>query len=241
MKKIDFLTTHNIAHQGLHDEISCENSLSAFSKAIEKGLPIELDVQASLEGTPVVFHDATLERLTALEGPVYHQMLEILETTPLKASANTIPSLKTVLAHVNGHVPLLIEIKSDSPYVSLTKAVIETLKDYKGLYALQSFDPKVVRLIKKINPSIIRGQISGMFEDSTLKRFKKWYLSRMVLNLLSKPDYIVYDVAHLQKPWVQKERRKGRPVLAYTITRQSQVSEALKKADNIIFEGFSIE
>lgn len=238
MKNIDFLTAKPIAHRGLHDESSPENSLSAFQKAIDLNLPIELDVQASLEGVPVVFHDASLERLTSLEGPIYHQTLDTLEKTPLKDSEDTIPSLKKVLSLINGQVPLLIEIKSESPYVSLTKAVIETFKDYPGLYSLQSFDPRVVKLIKKLNPQIIRGQISGMFEESSLKPLKKWALSRMVRNIFNHPDYIVYDVHHLEKPWVQNARKK-RPLIAYTLTSKKASEDALKYSDQVIFEDFS--
>jgi glycerophosphoryl diester phosphodiesterase len=239
MKDLTFLTTQPVAHRGLHDELSPENSLAAFQKAIDKGYLIEMDVQASLEGIPVVFHDAFLDRLTSLEGPIYHQTLEALEKTYLKDSEETIPSLQKVLALVTGKVPLLIEIKSESPYVSLTKAVIEALKDYPGLYTLQSFDPKIVALIKKLSPTLIRGQISSMFEDSNFKPLKRWYLSRMVRNVLTQPDYIVYDVKHLDKPWVLKNKHKNRPVLAYTLTTKKASKDALKYADNVIFEGFN--
>lgn len=118
MKNLDFLTQKPIAHRGLHDEKSCENSLSAFEKAIALGFPIELDVQASLEGIPVVFHDGSLDRLTSLSGPIYHQTVETLATTLLKETSESIPTLETVLKVVDGRVPLLIEIKSESPYVS---------------------------------------------------------------------------------------------------------------------------
>ncbi len=240
MKNLDFLTQKPIAHRGLHDETSCENSLSAFEKAIALDLPIELDVQASLEGIPVVFHDGSLDRLTSLSGPIYHQTVETLETTLLKETSETISTLENVLKVVDGRVPLLIEIKSESPYVSLTKAVIETLQDYAGLYTLQSFDPRIVKLIKKINPHIIRGQISGMFEDSQMKPVKKWMLSRMVRNRFIKPDYIVYDVNHLTKPWVKKERL-NKLLIAYTSLSKKASEDALKDCDNVIFEGYNGE
>ena len=42
--------------------------MSAFDAAIEAGHGIELDVQASRDGQAIVFHDATLERLTGYAG-----------------------------------------------------------------------------------------------------------------------------------------------------------------------------
>ena len=53
------------AHSGLFDNDSDapENSLAAFQKAVDAGYGIELDVQLSKDGIPVVFHDKTLKRM----------------------------------------------------------------------------------------------------------------------------------------------------------------------------------
>ena len=63
-KKIRF------AHRGLHDEMRAENSMSAFSAAVEGGFGIELDVRLSKDGELVVFHDDTLERVCGIKGRV---------------------------------------------------------------------------------------------------------------------------------------------------------------------------
>ena len=53
------------AHRGFHnlEEGIPENSMKAFRLAVEKGYGIELDVQLSADGIPVVFHDNTLTRM----------------------------------------------------------------------------------------------------------------------------------------------------------------------------------
>lgn len=53
-----------IAHRGFHDNRGeCpENSLPAFERAIQMGYGIELDVQLTKDGVPVVFHDWDLKR-----------------------------------------------------------------------------------------------------------------------------------------------------------------------------------
>ena len=71
-RPIDWLTAAPIAHRGLHDA-SCgrpENSLAAFRAAIAAGYGIELDVQMSLDGAAMVFHDYHLGRLTDQTGPI---------------------------------------------------------------------------------------------------------------------------------------------------------------------------
>ena len=57
-----WLTERPIAHRGLHDlnRTVWENTLSAFSRAVEAGYAIECDLQYAADGVPVVFHDATL-------------------------------------------------------------------------------------------------------------------------------------------------------------------------------------
>ena len=61
-----------IAHRGLHDPSKgrLENTAPAFRAAIEKGYGIECDLQAAEDGTPMVFHDPTLDRLVAASGPI---------------------------------------------------------------------------------------------------------------------------------------------------------------------------
>ncbi|NQW16628.1 MAG: hypothetical protein HQ478_04000 [Chloroflexi bacterium] len=59
-----------IAHRG--DSASApENTFTSFDLAIEKGFDnVELDVQLTSDGVPVVIHDATLDRTTDGTGPV---------------------------------------------------------------------------------------------------------------------------------------------------------------------------
>ena len=65
-----WLTERPIAHRGLHDGnvAVMENSLSAFEAAIAGGYAIECDVMLSKDRVPVVFHDASLERVTGATG-----------------------------------------------------------------------------------------------------------------------------------------------------------------------------
>lgn len=50
-----------------------------------------------------------------------------------------------------------------------------------------------------------------------------------------KPDFISYCYTGLPLP---EKKRKGIPVLAWTVTSQKICDDLSGKADNIIFEGF---
>ena len=71
-----------------------ENSVSAFDAAIAAGYGIELDVQISADGVPVVFHDATLDRVTAATGPVNARTARDLRSIALAGSDDTILPLR---------------------------------------------------------------------------------------------------------------------------------------------------
>lgn len=238
MKDATWLKTYKIAHRGLHTEMFPENSFGAFEHAISHNMAIELDIQPSLEGTPMVFHDVHLKRLTGVDDVVYHQLESDLKNIPLNHTAYKISSLEDTLAFVAGRVPLLIEIKADAPVISLTNAVIECLENYEGKVAVHSFSPKVVRHLKAKAPHLLRGQISSDFKTTEMSFWRKFYLSRMLLNWLTKPDFITYDIRGLPHPSVLKYQASNGIVLGYTAKNKKAYQAALKMVDNVIFEEF---
>ena len=73
--KPDFtgLEGYHFAHRGFFDNEAGvpENSLSAFRAAIDSGYGIELDIQLSKDGVPMIFHDASLDRMCGVEGKIW--------------------------------------------------------------------------------------------------------------------------------------------------------------------------
>ena len=140
-----WLVCQPIAHRGLHDKEIPENSLPAFENAINNGYAIELDVQMIADGTLVVFHDESLSRVTNNDGYLKFLNKSDLEILTLKGSKEKIPTFEETLKFINGRTPILIEIKNKSKVGDLEKKVIELLKDYKGEYAVESFNPYVLQ------------------------------------------------------------------------------------------------
>lgn len=232
-----WLVQQPIAHRGLHNATVPENSLTAFSKAIECGYPIELDVQIIADGTIVVFHDDSLSRLTDNDGYLKFLNKEDLKYLSLKGSNEKIPTLEEVLDLVDGKVPLLIEIKNEGKVGELEKGVLELLAEYKGEFAIQSFNPYVLEYFYKHAPEIPRGQLSSYFRDVKLSFFKKYALKRMMLNKrVSHPDFLSYEAKRLPNRFTRKY--KDLPLLAWTVRSQSEYLKVVKHCDNVIFEDF---
>ena len=226
-----------IAHRGLHDKVSPENSLSAFSKAIEKGYAIELDVQLLSDDTVVVFHDESLSRMTGNDGYIKFLNKEDLKVLKLAGSKEHIPTFEEVLKLVDGRTPLLIEIKNQFKVGKLEQKVIDMLKNYKGEFAIQSFNPFSLQYFKNHAPNFLRGQLSGYFKGEKLAWIKKFLLKRMTFNKsTSEPNFISYGASTLPNRFVRKFKKL--PLLAWTVRSKEEYLKVIKYCDNIIFENF---
>lgn len=139
------LTGLSYAHRGLWDGLTPENSMTAFRKAAQAGLGAECDVHLSSDGVPMVFHDATLDRMTGQSGRLADTSSDLLKTLFLSATTETIPTLRDVLTAMAG-LPLLIEVKStpDTSPSALAQATAGVLKDVAAPHAVMSFDPNVL-------------------------------------------------------------------------------------------------
>src|SRR5690349_23445474 len=98
-----------IAHRGLHNAAQgrIENTAPAFLAAIAKGYGIECDLQAAKDGTPMVFHDDKLERLTGEPGRISFLSPTALARLTYKGQDERILTFAQFLDLVDGQVPLL--------------------------------------------------------------------------------------------------------------------------------------
>lgn len=87
-----------------------ENTLAGIRKAIALGSEaIEIDVQQSSDGVPVLMHDLTVDRTTNGSGKIAE--LTVAELQALDAGGEPVPTLAEVLDLTKGKVLLVMEIK----------------------------------------------------------------------------------------------------------------------------------
>lgn len=227
------------AHRGLHGSEVPENSLAALQKAVEAGYGIEIDVQLSADGHVVVFHDYNLQRMTGLDKEVKDLNWAQLQEMKLAGTDQGIPLFKEVLNLVGGRVPLLIEVKNEGKVGRLEQAVIENLRGYAGEFAIQSFNPFVLRYVRDKAPDIIRGQLSGSFKGEDLALIKIFILKYLLLNFMSRPVFVSYGCGALPKWFANRLRQKGLYLLAWTAKDADEYTKAMTIFDNVIFEGFT--
>lgn len=189
------------AHRGLWGEGCPENSMAAFTRALERGIGIELDVQLTADKHVVVFHDPDLVRMCGVERRVSSMTYRELSKLRLLGGYQAIPTLNEVLKLVDGKVPILIELKGRERDVELCRRVTALLDKYCGAFAIKSFDPMKLYWFKKFRPRYARGQIVAKVKPSRKTKKKetikvklfRFAFSNMLVNFLSRPDFISVD------------------------------------------------
>lgn len=230
------------AHRGLHDNQSDapENSMAAFAKAVNAGFGMEFDVHVTKDNIPVVFHDFKLDRICGQKGIIEEHTYEELQQYRLCGTEETIPALSEVLELVNGKVPLIIEIKSESADLSPCTVIDVMLRDYKGAYCIESFNPLVLWWYRLHHREVVRGQLSSNFRKDGDFRGPLYFVIRHLLsNFLTKPDFIAYNHHFYKSP----ERRICHglyrlPAAAWTIRSQKELDDMQGHFDVFIFDSF---
>lgn len=230
------------AHRGLHDNNSDapENSVRAFQRAVEAGFGIELDVQLSKDGVPVVFHDDTLKRICGVEGRVCERTFEELQQLSLCGTDQKIPRFDDVLKLVNGKAPLIVEIKIESPDMSVCAAADKLLSEYKGMYCIESFNPLAVLWYRRNRKNVMRGQLADAFFREGERTDPLYFLlQNLLFNWLAKPDFIAYNKKY---PGMLSRRLcRGlyrNTAVAWTIKSNEELEAARKYFDIYIFDSF---
>ena len=236
------LMKHLYAHRGLFDNETDapENSMKAFKKAVDAGFGIEMDVQLTKDDVAVVFHDGKLERMCHTEGKVSDYTYEQLQQFSLAKSDEKIPLFAEVLKTVDGKVPLIIEYKIEDTNTKVCEIGNEILKDYKGVYCIESFNPFGVHWYKKHRKDIVRGQLSEDFLKNGSKKNPVYFImAKLLTNFWTRPDFVAYNA----KNYRNLSRRICRKLyknlaVTWTIKSQEQLDEMKNHFDLFIFDSF---
>ena len=237
-----WLTARPIAHRGWHGPGRPENSLAAAEAAAQAGFAVECDVGLSADGEAMVFHDATLERMTGASGPLRARDAAALGALKLGGSDEPIPTLAALLALLAGRVPLVCEIKSafDGDFRLAARAA-EVAQAYAGPLAFKSFDPEIVAHLRQAGcPRPLGIVAEASYDDpyfAALTPAQKRECAAFTHIARTRPDFLSWSVDDLPHAAPSLTRFAGRPVMAWTVRRPDQWALARAYADQAVFEG----
>lgn len=211
-----------MAHRGWSGK-SPENTLAAIKLAVNEPSisAIELDVQLSKDGIPVVIHDFTVNRTTNGSGFVKDFTLKQLRSLDAGRwfspdfEGEKIPTLEEVLQTINGKKSLNIELKVVGDiYAGLEEKIIETIKLFQVEkdVMITSFDHRRIQKINKLTTSIKTGLI--IIGLPTLIEEQLNYTKATVLSM---------SFPYLTTKFVQRHIQNGRTVIAWTPNSKMEI------------------
>lgn len=163
------MTTVIIAHRSCPRHAP-ENSLEGIRLAAELGADgVEIDVQRTLDGVPILMHDRTLWRTARLYWPARFLPYALLRRLRLKGSAQQVPSLAEALAAVPEGLFVAIDIKhASAARATLAEVRRQHMEDQTLLWSKHA---AVVRYTAHEAPDIESSLLRDALSPTALRRF----------------------------------------------------------------------
>ncbi len=173
----------------------------------------------------MVFHDDDLARLTGVAARIDAVAAEALGRLRLRGGPDIVPTLDRFLAAIAGRVPVVIEIKKQSPGdMRLADRVLAIVETYPGPAALESFDPAVVaHCFRQRSPRPVG--LVGPLEGGEAEE-----------GVIPPCDFLSWSIESLDEV---SRRHPTLPRTTWTVRTQAQEAHAASRNAQIVFEGFT--
>jgi glycerophosphoryl diester phosphodiesterase len=218
-----------VAHRGKTATVKSENTIEAFEKAIEIGIPqIEFDLRMSQDGYLISYHDRSISRsggkakdgieIAALK---YHELQSIARTKGFE-----VPLFEDILKLCRGRIALDIEIKEEGYEEQIVKLVTQYLP-YSN-FVIKSFNDASVRKVKDLDPQIevglLLGKITGKFPViSILVQFFPEYRI-----LKTGADFVAPHFRLLRFGFLWRMKLLNRSVYVWTVNEERRLFKLMK-------------
>ncbi|HLN22569.1 MAG TPA: glycerophosphoryl diester phosphodiesterase [Patescibacteria group bacterium] len=209
-----------IGHRGIAASAP-ENTLAGFRCAAAQGVAmVELDVQLTSDGVPVVFHDDALERTTDGQGLLCETPLAVLRRCDAGAwfgpgfAGEMVPTLaEAITVIVELGLGLNIEVKADEDRGAATaQTALAVVRSQwpagRPAPLLSSFSRSALRAVAEMMPDWPRGLLVGALPDD-------WAKAVQSLGCVA----VHADHRRLNPRRVHAVKDAGVLLLAYTVNR----------------------
>lgn len=233
-----WVTAQPFARGGLADPSAgiIEHTLGAVERAIATGHGVVLEAQLTFDNDAVVFGEATLDRLTGLQGEVRQYSSAQLQAQKMRGSEETVPSLSSLLLEIGGRTPVLIDARRPpKDPLPLCFAIRRAMEGYGGPIGIIALDPRILRWFQKNSRRVARGFVATS-DTQGLPWWARNRLWRLWAAWRAKPDFLAMDITLLPSPVAdQMGQRLKVPMLAWTVRSEADRAAARQHADNYIY------
>jgi glycerophosphoryl diester phosphodiesterase len=235
----------SIAHRGASG-YAPENTLIAVKKAIELNANyIEIDVQMSIDGEVVAFHDDKMGRTTNGSGKLKDKTLKELKELDAgswfdsKFENERVPTLKEVLSLNFLSSKLIIEVKNvDNVYPDIENKIVEIVNNSNNKIDIiyKSFSSEVLGRFNRIDPKrntlyVTIGPLLGFIVIDDWLRFGS------IFDL----DFVKYIQVHrylITNSLVRKAHLKGLKIIAWDVHKAEDIQKMIDLGVDLIETDF---
>ena len=206
-----------------------ENTLSAFTKALDLGAGwIEADVYL-VEDEIVVIHDDRLERTTNGSGYVTDSSLEYLRSLDA-GKGQHIPFLTEVLALIDGKAGINIELKGPGTAAHVARLIDQHLaasKWHRDQFIVSSFDHPELFAFRQLMPEIRIGALTANIPlgyAEFAEPFNAWSIHA--------------SIEFINREFVDDAHQRGMKMFVYTVNHWDDYARLRELAVDGIFSDF---
>ena len=228
-----------IAHRGASAYYP-ENTIASFKGAIAMGADmVELDVQMTLDGEVVVFHDEEIKRCTNGRGRIADYALANLKKPDAgswfdeKFRGAEIPMLADVLSLCKDRIAVNIEIKTEAVKEEIMGGIEEKCLQIVNKIGMRehvvysSFSPLVLRHLRQLDS---KTPIAVLFE-------KKYYDAKLPSEIVISLKGNTFNCSRreLNRTWLADLKQHGIPVNVYTVNDEKSMKRFYAQGVDGIF------
>ncbi|MDX9713801.1 MAG: glycerophosphodiester phosphodiesterase [Dissulfurispiraceae bacterium] len=194
-----------VGHRGAR-AYETENTLASFQKAVELGAnAVELDVRATADSVPIVFHDEDLKRVFGSDTVIARSSFSAIQ----QAGNSKIPSLQEALAFIGSKVQkIIIELK-ETGLEQQVLDVVNSLKMQKKVI-IASFHEEAISTVRGLNSAIETGLIYAKHRNP------------VAAALELKAQYLIalYKLVHTKN--IETAHKHGLKIIVWTINTKEE-------------------
>ncbi len=213
------------AHRGASAHAP-ENTLPAFELAADMGADgVELDVQITADGKLVVRHDRVLGRTEEATGQVRDWTFENLRALDVGSwfgsnyAGVQMPTPDEVVKMAEGRLLLNFDVVNDSPRLDGVETLMVELFQRMKLFdraMISSFNPLVLRAVRKQEPRIMIGATWGAFLP--------WYLRWGWWRRLLRPDALHPGFDLVTPEMVTRTHARSQRLHTWTVNEPADIA-----------------
>ncbi|NFF79923.1 glycerophosphodiester phosphodiesterase [Clostridium botulinum] len=234
---IEYITLTEVsAHRGASINYP-ENTMKAFEMAVEQNADwIELDVQVTSDGIPVIMHDSNLYRITGVNKNIWEVTYNDIKDLDCSSwfssefAGERISTLGEVLDFAKKeHIKLNIELKPTGYEKDFEKIVIDIInqKNYKNSCVVTSQEYGTLERIKEY--------------DQEIKTIYVMSIALGDITELTEADGFSVEASFITPRLVSMVHNSGKKIFAWTVNTRENMDKMIEmNVDNIVTDNIAL-